>query len=166
MPRCEECTYYSEDGEWYNRVCYCTLLVDKRGNFLRVDKNGSCNNFSPRITPTNSGYKGGSPSGCFLTSACVKYLGKADDCDELTALRSFRDGYMRKTAEGRALVKEYYEVAPKIVEAIDASPDSAKYYQYINEVVNRCVKLIDEKKYAETQQEYVNMVQKLKEILL
>ena len=62
-------------------------------------------------------------------------------------MRAFRDNYMRKTEEGKALVDEYYDVAPKIVEAIDASPDRDKYYQYINEVVNRCVALIGKKKY-------------------
>ena len=33
-------------------------------------------------------------SGCFLTTATVKYMGKPDDCYELTVLRDFRDKYM------------------------------------------------------------------------
>ena len=36
----------------------------------------------------------------------------------LTALRRFRDGYMMKTPKRRALVAEYYELAPRIVAAI------------------------------------------------
>ena len=35
-------------------------------------------------------------------------------------LRRFRDGYMTRTAERRALVAEYYEIAPAVVAAIPA----------------------------------------------
>ncbi len=151
MPTCQKCAYFhTTDNVVFNKY-YCELF--KR----YVRKDDSCSSFVARPS-------GG--RGCFLTSACVEYLGKADDCEELTVLRVFRDSYMRKTEEGKALVKEYYEVAPKIVEAIDASPDRDKYYKYINQVVNHCVTLIGEKKYEETQQEYVNMVQKLKHKLL
>lgn len=151
MPKCEDCAYfYVTDNVVFNKYA-CELF--KR--YVRRDD--SCSSFVAKPS-------GG--RGCFLTSACVNYLGKADDCEELTALRAFRDEYMGNTPEGKALVKEYYEVAPKIVEAIDASSDRAGYYEYINEVITRCVKLISEKKYDETQQEYIKMVQKLKTTLL
>ena len=69
-------------------------------------------------------------------------MGKADDCKELTVLRSFRDTYLKSTQEGRALVEEYYSVAPLIVEKINSSDKKEKYYEYIYEVVEKCVKLI------------------------
>ena len=69
-------------------------------------------------------------------------MGKADDCEELTVLRSFRDTYLKSTQEGRALVEEYYSVAPLIVEKINSSDKKEKYYEYIYEVVEKCVKLI------------------------
>ena len=46
--------------------------------------------------------------------------GEPDDGPALTALRAFRDGYMMRTPERRALVAEYYEIAPKLVAAIPA----------------------------------------------
>ena len=58
--------------------------------------------------------------GCFLTTAVVELRGEADGGPTLTALRAFRDGYMTRTAERRALVAEYYAVAPVIVAAIPA----------------------------------------------
>ena len=58
--------------------------------------------------------------GCFLTTAVVELRGEADGGSTLTALRAFRDGYMTRTAERRALVEEYYAVAPTIVAAISA----------------------------------------------
>ena len=66
------------------------------------------------------GNGGGGDGGCFLTTAVVELRGEADGGPTLTALRAFRDGYMARTAERRALVDEYYAVAPTIVAAIPA----------------------------------------------
>lgn len=103
-----------------------------------------------------------SGGGCFPTSACVKYLGKADDCTELTTLRAFRDNYMKTNSCGKALVEEYYRVAPQIVSEIDSSDDSGKTYDYIYSVISRCVALIGCGKNSEAQNEYVKMVNTLK----
>ena len=57
--------------------------------------------------------------GCFLTTAIVERRGiETDGGPTLTALRRFRDGYMMKTPKRRALVAEYYELAPRIAAAI------------------------------------------------
>ena len=61
---------------------------------------------------------GGDGGGCFLTTAVVERRGEADDGPTLTALRAFRDGYMMQTPKRRALVSEYYEIAPRIAAAI------------------------------------------------
>ena len=61
----------------------------------------------------------GDGGACFLTTAIVERRGiEADGGPTLTALRRFRDGYMMKTPKRRALVAEYYELAPRIVAAI------------------------------------------------
>lgn len=52
---------------------------------------------------------------CFITTAVCESEGKPDDCAELQAFRAFRDGELSETAAGRALVKEYYRIAPPIV---------------------------------------------------
>ena len=93
-------------------------------------------------------------------------MGKPDDCEELTALRGFRDGYMKKTEEGRALVEEYYRIAPEIVKEINASPKRDEYYEYIASVIEKCVALIGQERYGETLEEYQAMVLKLKDALL
>lgn len=56
--------------------------------------------------------------GCFLTTAVVAMRGEADDGPTLTALRNFRDGWLAETEEGRAMIAEYYALAPGIVAAI------------------------------------------------
>ena len=73
----------------------------------------------------DGGGDGGDDGGCFLTTAIVERRGvEADDGPTLTALRAFRDGYMMQTARRRALVAEYYEIAPRITAVIpEGHPD-------------------------------------------
>lgn len=101
---------------------------------------------------------------CFLTSACVQYAGKSDDCVELTTLRRFRDSYMRQTQIGRALIDEYYQVAPKIVQRINTSNKQETYYSYINEVIDRCVNFIENGENEKALTEYRFMTLNLKKI--
>ena len=68
----------------------------------------------------NGGGSSGGDGGCFLTTAVTERRGEPDDGPTLTLLRSFRDGYMTRTPERRALVEEYYAIAPKLVAAIPA----------------------------------------------
>ncbi len=160
MGYCKDCAY-ARKGEGLWPDLFCSLMSDSRGYLRKVDSKGSCSNFSERLDYDNSGYHKDN-SGCFLTSACVEYLGKADDCAELTALRKFRDTYMKSSKEGRKLVEEYYAVAPKIVEKINASDKKDKYYQYIYEVIEKCVKLIGRGENERTLKEYKFMVTNLK----
>ena len=152
MGVCNNCVYFTQVGtstfdgffdtfrDSNNQTGQCMLFVDNYGNYRKVRGQDSCNNFSAKPTASNSGYTKG--SGCFLTSACVDYLGKADDCEELTILRKFRDEYMKPNEKYAPLVQEYYHVAPAIVEFINSSPDKDKYYQYIYSVVLKCIDLI------------------------
>ncbi|MCY3611152.1 MAG: hypothetical protein OXH51_06405, partial [Gemmatimonadetes bacterium] len=66
----------------------------------------------------NDNDRGG--GGCFLATAVIQLRGEADDGPTLTTLRQFRDGWLAETEEGRALISEYYLLAPGIVSAIPA----------------------------------------------
>ena len=55
---------------------------------------------------------------CYLTTAVCAAEGKADDCAELTALRSFRDGWLKDNG-GQALIDRYYDMAPTMVTLLD-----------------------------------------------
>ena len=84
-----------------------------------------------------SGGDGG--GGCFLTTAVVELRGEPDGGPTLTALRAFRDVYMARTAERRALVEEYYAIAPMIVAAI---PDGHAEWERIAAEVDAAVEAI------------------------
>lgn len=61
---------------------------------------------------------------CFITTAVCDSFGKADDCYELTAFRNFRDKWLVNQADGKNLIAEYYNIAPKIVEKINSLSNS------------------------------------------
>ena len=146
-------------------------LCCKCGNVRYGPGGWYCNYYDRWVEGTDDGYNcpgwreegsgssSSSSGGCFLTSACVKYLGKSDDCTELQTLRKFRDEYMAKTEDGLRLVKEYYAIAPQIVEKIDASSNKACYYDGIYATICKCVALIGQNKLDETYQEYKKMVE-------
>lgn len=147
---CGQCNYYTEKGKCKAEGMFgaTTLFAFKK----HYKNQPACEFFKPA-------------ENCFLTSACVGYMGKPDDCEELTVLRAFRDGYMSKTEEGKALVEEYYRIAPEIVKKIDASPERDKYYGYISSVVEKCVALIGQARNEEALAEYRAMVLELKNAL-
>ena len=100
--------------------------------------------------------------GCYITTAVCTYLGKPDDCYELTQLRKFRDEWLRHQPDGPALIEEYYAKAPIIVEKLDKRKDRDEIYYYINNVyLLPCVKLIKEEKYEECKKLYLEMVKEL-----
>lgn len=70
---------------------------------------------------------------CYITTAMCRDTGKPDDCAELQSLRKYRDEVMLNDSEGRALVKEYYLKAPKIVSLINQEPDHRQIYQSLRE---------------------------------
>ena len=136
---CKNCSHSVKEGlfgDWYCR--YVTKRdIFGRERCITISPYDTCDNFVARPV----GPKG--KSDCFLTSACVEYLGKADTCDELTKLRAFRDGYLKAREDGDALIAQYYQIAPQIVEKINASNNRDKHYAYIYETVTKCLTCID-----------------------
>jgi hypothetical protein len=73
---------------------------------------------------------------CFLTTACVEARGLPDDCHELTALRTFRDEFVRQLDGGPELIAEYYSIAPRIVASMKLDPG---FRERIGELYNQLV---------------------------
>lgn len=100
---------------------------------------------------------------CFITTAVCESLNKEDDCYELNAFRSFRDGYMLQSEEGKSLVEEYYQIAPAIVTFINMQPDSNDRYEGLwHEYLSPCLKDIEGKRFKDCEKRYTRMVRDLK----
>ncbi len=98
---------------------------------------------------------------CYLTTAVCAAEGKADDCAELTALRAFRDGWLKSNG-GQALIDSYYELAPTMVTLMDHCEDStAIYSQLRNRWIDPCLDLIARGENQACKDSYVAMVEYL-----
>lgn len=102
---------------------------------------------------------------CFLTTACTQHMGLPDDCEALTTLRAFRDGYMSKLKEGPAMIAEYYRIAPKIVQGIHGRPEEEAdwHWSSIYEIIRSCVDAIKNEHNDFAYEAYQSMVLHLKE---
>jgi Ca2+-binding RTX toxin-like protein len=92
--------------------------------------------------------------GCFLTSAMVAWAGKANDCRELTVLRRFRDGYMRRLPSGPAMIDDYYRHAPQVVSSIHQQQRGDVEWPKVHAMVRHAVSLIDAGRNEEALQLY------------
>ena len=125
------------------------------------DINAAKNKPAPPPPPQNNG------GGCFITTAVCGAFGKPDDCYELTTFRAFRDGWLIEQNDGRALIDEYYAIAPKIVEQIDRLSESAEIYKAVwKNYLSECLALIERGDYERCRQQYVAMVNELRDRFL
>jgi len=100
--------------------------------------------------------------GCFLTTACVSYAGLPDDCFELQTLRDFRDTYLALTPDGEALIRQYYEEAPIIVDLIDLDQHRELVLEGVLETVRKCVDYICCQRPDDALTSYMKMYQRLR----
>jgi len=103
-----------------------------------------------------------SPFGCFITTATCETLGKPDNCYELNLFRNFRDSWLINQPDGKALIEEYYEVAPQIVRSINQQKESKQIYDSIwNKYLSDCIAMIEKEDYLSCKRKYVAMVRNL-----
>ena len=133
------CPFYKfESGGWFGGDYYC-IKQEKSVDSDTYHK--YCRNYDYKDCPI---YKHESSSGgCFLTSACTAARGLPDDCHELTVLRNYRDNWLKNHPDGVLLIAHYYEVAPKIVEAIDKLENRLEIWDEVyREMVVPCMEMI------------------------
>lgn len=110
---------------------------------------------------TNGGWNN-SGGGCYITTACVEYMGLSDDCYELNILRHYRDVLVENDEDFRKSVLEYYRKAPVIVQKIVASENKDKILSYLyNELVKKSVNLLTNNKVEEAKKHYLNIFYQL-----
>lgn len=103
-------------------------------------------------------------SRCFITTAVCLTVGKPDNCEELSAMRLLRDGWLRNQPEGHTLIESYYKVAPDIVAAIDSSENRLEIYEMIyKRYIQPCVEKVKAEEFAEGAKIYMQMVNTLEE---
>lgn len=98
---------------------------------------------------------------CFITTAICTFEGKPDDCAELTDFRAFRDGWLSERGD-QALIEEYYEIAPVIVNAIDFCDDRAERYAALRrDYLTPCYEALRQGDMEACRSRYISMVRDL-----
>lgn len=104
---------------------------------------------------------------CFITTAICQYLGKPDDCFELTTLRNFRDNWLSLQPGGKEEIREYYDIAPQIVEKLALSDEKDLLYEKIRlEYIEPCLEDILQGHNEICRERYRTMVEELRQKLL
>ena len=102
-----------------------------------------------------------SKSGCFLTTAVVKYMGGLDNGPELTAMRMLREHY-RLTQGYAEEIQDYYTYSPLIVSGINNSSDKDAIYLEIYASVKSCESFVMAGQWEQAHDCYMAMYQSLK----
>lgn len=151
------CSFYE-----YRSGDYCM----KKRDYINSDLYSTYCKWSyeyPRCPIYKDEYSSSSSGGCYLTSACVNAKNLPDNCDELTTLRDFRDNWLKAQPCGACEVADYYEFAPKIVDAINALPNAQQIWEALyNELILPCVEMIKGGKMEEAHKAYRSAALKLK----
>lgn len=96
-----------------------TGLLPETDYYIGVRAFDDCKNLSPLVTLaiTTPAQVAGKVEACFVaTAAYGSFM-----ANEVANLRSFRDGYLRRTVLGELLVESYYSIGPAFAAAIDPS---------------------------------------------
>lgn len=148
--RCKDCKYGKPQESGWKWHC------DYYGTLEDPDEVRDCRMFRRR----------GSEGGCFLTTACCDYKGLPDDCHELSALRNIRDSYIRNKPYGEKMISSYYNEAPLIVEAINASENRELILEDTYQKIKDVVRLIDSGMFDEAVIQYMIMYHDLSKLCL
>ena len=102
------------------------------------------------------------PSLCYLTTACVDAMGLPDDCLELGTLRWFRDRVLLPTKEGKRAVRQYYDEAPEIVQAVNRDAEAGGVWKSVYRDVATAVRMVLSGDYQGAFSHYREMAQRLR----
>jgi len=79
--------------------------------------------------------------------------------------RWFRDNWLINQPDGKELIEEYYETAPKIIDAINKRTNNSEIYENIwKDYLRPCLNLIKQGKFTEVKKLYMRMVKDLEKI--
>jgi hypothetical protein len=106
--------------------------------------------------------KSNKSGGCFLTTVSCQYKGLPENCHELEVLREFRNNHLLTSDNGRKIVEHYYAIAPPITKRLNNKSD----FEYIWDVVRKCVNAIECQQFQHAIDVYRTMVESLEERLL
>ena len=103
---------------------------------------------------------------CFITTACIESRGLPDNCPELNTVRAFRDSYIKGLPDAEEIIREYYEMAPRIVAGINRDKNRRQVYLNLYEQLASNVELVHSGENGEVLRNYFRTLNELKQMYL
>ena len=100
---------------------------------------------------------------CFITTACTQAKGLPDNCPELEIARTFRDTYIKGLPDGEEILREYYQVSPRIVGEINRAKNRQAVYADLYRQLNSAIRLIRQGEEDQAFQAYLSVLATLKQ---
>ena len=163
---CGECTYLDlNTGDIYGKF-YCEKHCERH---LSTDIN--CNRFCKAYSRDSYTIKNAynfsnekNNSGCYITTIMCNILGMPDNNPYLETIRNFRNNYLQKNNEYKALLVEYDIIGPKIAHALNNDPLKERIAKnYFNAYINPITNLINSDLYIAAINIYKQMTNSLKD---
>ena len=146
------CTFYRWNGGVFGDY-WC----DKKD--CRVDSNTYykyCRDYNYSDCPI---YKMSSSSGCFITTIVCEILGKEDNDQVLTNLRTFRENILKPQEKYHEILIDYDNIGPVIASCIANDPNKEQMAIGLYEIaLSKISKQIEEKENDKVIENYINMV--------
>jgi len=97
-----------------------------------------------------------------LYSACMNYFNKPCDGANAIVLKNFFD-YLSKNEEKTNSGKGFYEIESELAASVSSSDKKNLYFKYVEEILDKCIKLIGLNEKERALAEYKFMIKNLKE---
>ncbi|MDB8555565.1 SEL1-like repeat protein [Turicibacter sanguinis] len=148
---------YNQAKIEYNRLKSEMEQREKRRQSSNVYSSSA--NYSSKTTTTSTSSH---DKWCFLTTATCLALGKGDNCEELQVIRYYRNEYLAFDEDGKQLIYEYYQMAPKIIEKIDCLDNSNQVYiSLYRDYIKHVYEYLIRNQYSQAKALYIQMVKDL-----
>ena len=98
---------------------------------------------------------------CFITTACLRALGKPQDSLEFRAMKVLTKEHILKSMQGKRDYVRYGRQAPKIVQAIEARPDANEIWRGVYKTLGEVADFVLSGRREEGYQSYKQLVSEL-----
>jgi len=98
---------------------------------------------------------------CYVTTACLKALGKSLDSPEFTAMKVLTKEHILKSRAGKRDYITYRKIGPKIVQAVESRPDRMQIWDNVYASLQETARFVYSGKNEDGYRTYKGLVHRL-----
>lgn len=165
---CCDCTYLDLDSANIYGKFWCQLRLERHmANEIECGRFCKAYYRTPSVAESAKKYsiEHSSSGGCFLTTIIYNILELPDNNYYLNTMRNFRKNVLQKDEKYKSILVEYDIIGPGIAKSLNDDPLKNKIaLAYFNKYITPIVNEIQNNKYADAINLYINMTNSLKNL--